>query len=299
MKLMKFLKKYGILLAFLGAAIYTNIWSLLQHISADEPPKTADIQITQTMETTTPTESQESQVQTTAPPPVTTAPPSFQQVSASYFDDALFIGDSRTEGLALYGDLTNADYFCSVGMTVYDVQEKAAGNPNRSESCTLAQKLTQQTYGKVYIMLGLNELGTGTAEKWAAAYADVIAQVRQAQPNAIIYLQSILYVSAAKDDPSGAINNQNVQVRNNALQQLEKPSDRIYYLNVNEAVADENGCLNATLTSDGIHLLGNALPHWEQYLQQHAILPAGTSNIPTVPAVSTTQTITEATYPNA
>ncbi|MFR4476949.1 MAG: GDSL-type esterase/lipase family protein [Ruminococcus callidus] len=108
-------------------------------------------------------------------------------------------------------------------------------------------------------MLGLNELGTGTTESWAQTYAGVISQIRQAQPNAIIYLQSILVVAASQDNPGGAINNATVNARNQALEALANPQDNIYYLNVNEAVMDANGCLDASLTSDGIHLLGNSL----------------------------------------
>lgn len=37
----------------------------------------------------------------------------------AYFDDALFIGDSRTVGIAEYGYLENADYFADVSMTVF------------------------------------------------------------------------------------------------------------------------------------------------------------------------------------
>ena len=206
----------------------------------------------------------------------------------SYFDDALFIGNSRTEGLALYGSLTNADYFSSVGLTIFKVTEKAAGNPNTGESVTLAQKLAQKQYGKVYIMLGLNELGTGTTESWAQAYAQVIAQVRQAQPNAVIYLESILVVAASQDNPGGAINNATVNARNQALEALANPQDNIFYLNINEAVMDANGCLDASLTSDGIHLLGNSLSLWENYLKQHAIVLGGTAVSTTAPTTYTT-----------
>ena len=215
----------------------------------------------------------------------------------SYFDDALFIGDSRTEGLALYGNLSNADYFTSVGMSIFKVTEKSAGNPNLGESCTLSQKLAQKQYGKVYIMLGLNELGTGTTESWSQTYADVIAQVRQAQPNAIIYLQSILVVSASQNDPSSAINNDAVNTRNAALEALANPQNNIYYLNVNEAVMDANGCLDASLTSDGIHLLGNSLSLWEDYLKQHAINSNGTAGMSTAPTSSTTYTTAVPTAP--
>lgn len=60
---------------------------------------------------------------TTQPAPVTTAPEApkndFTQVDLSYFDDALFIGDSRTVGLRDYsvGNLKNATFFCHEGMS--------------------------------------------------------------------------------------------------------------------------------------------------------------------------------------
>ena len=35
-------------------------------------------------------------------------------------NDALFIGDSRTVGLMEYSGISEADFFCSVGMSVFD-----------------------------------------------------------------------------------------------------------------------------------------------------------------------------------
>ena len=42
---------------------------------------------------------------------------------------SLFIGDSRTVGLADYADLDNATFFASVGMTVYNVWENKVSVP--------------------------------------------------------------------------------------------------------------------------------------------------------------------------
>ena len=104
------------------------------------------------------------------PTPETTAEPTptpeptplqFTTVDASYFDDALFIGDSRTVGIAEYGNLKNATYFADVGLNVYVAQTKAVAVKNVG-TVTLPQLLSQKTFGKVYIMLGINELGTGT-----------------------------------------------------------------------------------------------------------------------------------------
>ncbi len=281
MNFLKFLKQYPLIMAFVVSIAVANIWDLVQNAKKIENPAVTAVQTT-TQPAQTTGSGLLAVTTTTVPTPV------FQTVDNSYFDDALFIGDSRTEGLALYGSLTNADFFSSVGLSIYKVTEKAAGNPNTGESVTLAQKLAQKKYGKVYIMLGLNELGTGTTEDWAQTYAEVIAQVRQAQPDAIIYLESILVVAASQDNPGGAINNATVNTRNQALEALADPQNNIYYLNVNEAVMDASGCLDASLTSDGIHLLGNSLSLWEDYLKQHAIVNGSTSAITTAPTTYTT-----------
>ena len=84
----------------------------------------------------------------------------FTTVDASYFDDALFIGDSHTDGFKDYAGLNNADYLCHNGLTVWSAVEKAEF-PGKQ---TLAQALSGKHYGKIYLMLGINELGTGTAE---------------------------------------------------------------------------------------------------------------------------------------
>ena len=44
--------------------------------------------------------------------------PESAPVDDSYFADAVFVGDSRTEGLRMYSGLTGAKFFSEVGLTV-------------------------------------------------------------------------------------------------------------------------------------------------------------------------------------
>ena len=46
-----------------------------------------------------------------------------KQVEDSYFDDALFIGDSRTEGFMLYTSLSNIKAYCSKGLSISRIYE--------------------------------------------------------------------------------------------------------------------------------------------------------------------------------
>lgn len=84
--------------------------------------------------------------------------PEFVTSDSSYFDNALFIGDSRTVGLCEYGTLDNADYFASTGMSIYKLWDETLSVENVGR-VTLEELLNVKQYGKIYMMLGINELG--------------------------------------------------------------------------------------------------------------------------------------------
>ena len=136
--------------------------------------------------------------ETTAEPTPTPEPTplQFTTVDASYFDDALFIGDSRTVGIAEYGNLKNATYFADVGLNVYVAPTKAVAVKNVG-TVTLPQLLSQKTFGKVYIMLGINELGNDL-DDITAKFSSLIDTVRAAQPNAIVYVEANLHVGPSR-----------------------------------------------------------------------------------------------------
>jgi hypothetical protein len=209
-------------------------------------------------------------------PPETDMSPQFQRVeSDAYFNDALFIGNSRTVGLYMFGSLPKeATFYATVGMNLYDLLTSTAQvPPEEGPETSFTDLLSSRSFGKIYIMLGINDLGTGTSESFAAYYADVIAQIRQMQPNAIIYIQSIINISAQRDAQGDCITNSSINEKNGLIQNIANNRD-IFYLNVNEVLVDENGFLNADYTSDGVHLGGGSLSLWENYLRDHAILTA-------------------------
>ena len=64
---------------------------------------------------------------------------------------------------------------------------------------TAAEALRQADYGKVYIMLGMNELGWVYESVFADEYGKIIDVIRESHPGAEIYVQSIIPVSRWKD----------------------------------------------------------------------------------------------------
>ena len=197
----------------------------------------------------------------------------FSQVDLSYMDDALFIGDSRTKGLMTYSQISeHATFYCQTSLTIFDLFKRSkAFIRENGEKKTLEQALGEHRFGKIYLMLGINELGTGTPEYFFEEYASAVMKICQMQPDAIIFVQSIMHVAEQKNASDPIFNNFNIEVRNVELQTLADDRN-IFYLDVNEAVCDENGNLFEGWTYDQIHLKAKYYPLWEEYLLQHGIV---------------------------
>ena len=184
----------------------------------------------------------------------------FVTVDASWFDDALFIGDSHIEGFCDYADLHNATYYYKRGLDIWSVMKKSFVDGK----ITLPQALSKQQFGKIYLMLGINEIGYASDESWAAQYAAVVEQLRELQPDALIYIQSILHTSQKKSD-SSIFKNETINARNEAVSHLANGKD-IFYINCNTVFDDENGALTSTYTGDGVHMKAPYYTLWRDYL---------------------------------
>ena len=194
----------------------------------------------------------------------------------SYFDDAIFIGDSRTAGLADYGELTaHASYFATERLTIYDIMEASLPlrTPEGEENATtLSNVLKNHKYGKIYFCIGINELGNVGTLKFYEAYEDVVVQIRELQPNAVIYVQGIMHENKSMSSKDPVFNNKNVIEKNTAIATLANGHD-IFYLDMNEAVCDKNGNLIDEYTNDGVHLKASEYVRWEDWLRAHVIYP--------------------------
>lgn len=199
-----------------------------------------------------------------APP----TPKEFHQVEDSYFDDALFIGDSRTVGLSQYGRLGNADYFADVGLSSFNVFSSTASDTNFG-STTLTSLLSSKTYGKVYVMLGINECGYPD-ETLYAQLDSVVYTIREYQPDAIIFVMANLRVSYSKSTTASYFSLDNINNLNEHLRSLSNDTD-IFYIDANPLFCDENGYLKSDVTGDGTHIYGSQYPIWADFLKQNGI----------------------------
>jgi hypothetical protein len=193
----------------------------------------------------------------------------FQTVERDYFDDALFVGDSRTVGLMEYGNLENATFFADSGMSVYGLALKKITIPGKGKM-TFDQVLDERQYGKIYLMLGVNELGY-RFETTKARFEETVEKIHAAQPEAIIYLCANMHVTKEQSEKDEIYNNTNVNMINEVIEALADDQQFIY-LDVNELFDDEEGYLNEEYTSDAFHVLGKYYEDWVDWLCTKAII---------------------------
>ena len=193
--------------------------------------------------------------------------PESEPVDDSYFDDAVFIGNSRTEGLKMYSGLTKSTFITEVGLTVDSIFTDYCNISGGYKNLAFSE-LESREFGKVYIMMGMNELGWVYDDVFKEDYGKIIDRIREINPDAVIYIQSILPVSKWKDSNDSTYTIANVDRLNARLRELAGEKE-VHYVDVAEGIMDEEGYLPYEATLDGVHLVPEYCVKWLDYLKTH------------------------------
>ncbi len=189
-------------------------------------------------------------------------------VDDSYFHDAVLIGDSRMEGFRNTSGITQGTFLTSVGMTLTSISDTKVQTADGN--ITVYQGLSGQQYGKIYLMLGTNDLGFYPMEEFLITAESVLEQFHQLQPGAIIYICSVIYVEEDKTT-TDYVNNTNVQSINAELIKCCEDLPYCYYLNLNEVLSDGNHSLIPGASQDGVHLFADYSKLMLGYMKSHYI----------------------------
>lgn len=184
-------------------------------------------------------------------------------------DHALFIGDSRTVGLMEYSQINEADYFCNVGMSVFNVYESTLSVPNVGK-VSLIELLEKQDYDKIYIMLGINEMGY-SYDQILEKYSAFIDFIQAKEPEADLFIQANLHVTSKRSHSDQTFNNDAINQLNTALKQLADQKN-LYYLDVNPLFDDENGNLSSEMSADNTHLYAKYYQVWGEWIVEQTAL---------------------------
>ena len=196
----------------------------------------------------------------------------YGRVEEDYFADALFIGDSRTVGLYEYGGLEEiATFYASTGLTIQKMfTAPIVKVPGQKEKQTIEEALTEKQFAKIYLMIGINEMGSGTVDSFIEEYEAVITHLQELQPDAIIYVQGIIKVTNKRSQQGDYIHNEGIEARNAELAKLAD-NKNVFYLDVNPLICDEEGGVIANYTYDGVHLKAQYISIWKEFLKDNGV----------------------------
>lgn len=251
-----------ITLSFLAVLIVTVLCITMSF--KNKTPDTDPSQTTTTAQTSQkePTNKKENNKETTTEPKQVSESTE-HNIKPTKMTNTLFIGDSRTVGIMEYSGINDADFFCNIGMSAFNAKEKRIPVPTVGK-VTLNELLSNKKYDKIYIMLGINELGY-QFDSIINKYSDLIEYIRGKQPNSKIFIQANLHVSEERSKNDDYINNEAINKLNAKLSKFAN-NKTIFYLDANILFDDPNGNLSSDKTQDNAHLYAKYYAEWGDWI---------------------------------
>ena len=171
----------------------------------------------------------------------------------AYYKGAVFIGDSRTQGLQINAGLKSPDFFAGRGLNVKNARTEKVVKNAKGKAVTVIDALKDKQYKKVYICFGINELGWPYPDIFADEYKKTIEAIKKLQPDAEIVIQGILPVTEKKSKSDKIFNMKNVKKFNKVIKKMAEEIEATYVDNA-PAVSNKKGFLPKDVTPDGIHM---------------------------------------------
>lgn len=194
------------------------------------------------------------------------------RVTSSYFDDAVFIGDSLTVGIKHYDVMSNTTVFAATGIGLENIFTKQAIKQG-DQTLTILDALSAHPAKKVYIMLGANSL-MSNFDHLIEQYGRLVDEVvNRTGKDTVIYVQSVLPINEPLFHVKYAPNtttNADIDRFNEMLCAMAEQKG-VYYLDVASVFKDENNAMPESDTPDGMHIISSQYVIWFDYLKTHAL----------------------------
>lgn len=205
-------------------------------------------------------------------------------VSGSWFDDAVFVGDSVSVKLTMYeasvDRLGKAQFLTAGSLSATNALWKVSDNSVHPKYKGKKQKVEDsisQMSGvkKVYIMLGMNDINAVGINGGVKNFEKLCNNILEKSPDVQIYVQSVTpLIKGSKSSVSqeGKLNNKTIYEYNKKLAALAQKRGW-YFVNVSEVMYDEKGYLKDEYCSDassmGLHFTNAGCKAWIDYLLTH------------------------------
>ena len=208
-------------------------------------------------------------------------------VDSSYFDDAVFVGDSVTLKLKYYvmnqrksdsDYLGKAEFLCSGSLgsanALWEVSDESVHPLYDGKKMLIEDAVAQLKAKKVYIMLGVNDIGLYGVEQSIQNFDTLCQNILKQSPEAQIFAQSVTPMVKGKELKD--LNNKNIETYDKKLKEL-CAEQGYHFIDVASVMRDKDGYLPLEYCSDpsganslGIHFTDAACQKWVDYLMNHA-----------------------------
>ena len=188
------------------------------------------------------------------------------EVPEDFFENTLFIGDSRTVGLMEYGNIQGAHFFATSGLCIYDLDDTAIDIPGVGK-VTILELLAKQNYSRIYLMMGINELGADI-DYTGNLYREFITKIMELQPDTQLVICGNLHVTKGRSDSDTIYNNANIDHLNSHLKEIAQEK-HLKYIDSNSIFDDETNSLSEAYTNDRTHPLGVNYQRWVVWLANY------------------------------
>ena len=174
-------------------------------------------------------------------------------VDDAWFADACFIGHSQVVGMHDYFNIPGIDYYAVIGHKAFEVLQFPWYTMPSGRMGTLKNALSMASYGKVYIMLGVNDFEKrGREDEFIGPMRQLLELVKASQPDARIYLVSVAPVGRETKN-NLLYNPENVIYYSQMIKDLSREYGT-EYLDIFRCLADDDGYLREEINAgDGIH----------------------------------------------
>lgn len=191
----------------------------------------------------------------------TTAPTDFE---ASFFDDALFIGDSITTGLYLYGYLDQSLVYAKLGLA------PSTALDSEIDGETIDSKIKANKPGKIYIMLGTNSVGYADGDYLAACMGELVNHLSKVS-KAKVYVLSIPPITDyAEADYDNALTTSAINEYNSTLESVINGT-KAKFLDLHSVLTAPNGYYYEEYHEmDGIHFMGSTYQVMLSFLEKQS-----------------------------
>lgn len=188
----------------------------------------------------------------------------------NYFNDILFVGDSRTVGLVDMGFIDSSNVLAEIGLCHKDALDTSFEQDYNSY--TIKEYLYDNSPRVIMIGFGINGISYMNQDDFMNDYSNLIDTIMEYSPNSKIVIESILPVGETMEYQDDRYNNETVKEYNQLLYDMCVQKN-IYYMDLYNCLIDENtGYLNEEYDSgDGLHFNKYAYEQIIDYMLTHTI----------------------------